>query len=264
MPASVQATQLRFDTAADLRRSKDPVARRLAQAVDAPSPAEPNKAHLDRIEELRDRLLADDTQVEILNFGAGSNTDSRTQEEMDAGWVTHNTVADVCRRAASKRRKALMLYSLVREFAPSRGVELGTCLGVSTAYMATAMRLSGHGTLVTLEGAPSFGEIARRNFAELGLSNVEVRVGRFKDTLPRLLAEAPLDFAYIDGHHDEIATLGYHRQILPHLTPGALLVFDDIAWSPGMARAWDSIAAHPSNSVSANLGRYGACVVGRC
>lgn len=53
---------------------------------------------------------------------------------------------------------------------------------------------------------------------------------------------------------------GYHQRILPHLLPGALLIFDDIAWNDGMARAWDTIAAHPSNALAANLGQCGVCV----
>lgn len=38
----------------------------------------------------------------------------------------------------------------------------------------------------------------------------------------------------------------YIHQMCPHLAPNALLVFDDIAWSAGMRRAWRSLVAEAS------------------
>ena len=68
--------------------------------------------------------------------------------------------------------------------------------------------------------------------------------GRFQDTLQGVLQErAPVDYAFIDGHHDEHATLRYFDQIHPHLAETALVIFDDVAWSAGMRRAWDALQA---------------------
>jgi predicted O-methyltransferase YrrM len=44
-----------------------------------------------------------------------------------------------------------------------------------------------------------------------------------------------LDFAFIDGHHDERATVAYFQQMKPSLSPGAVVLFYDIKWSSGMA-----------------------------
>jgi predicted O-methyltransferase YrrM len=246
----------------DLRASRDPLARRLASALGAEPPPEPQRSDIDRIRRARQRMLEDETRIEILNFGAGSrhSTIRPTAEQSSAGYVTISTIGDVCRRAASKPRKGLTLYGLVRELRPRLGLELGTCVGISTAYIATGMRHNGHGRLVTLEGAPSLAEIARRTLDELALPGVEVVVGRFADTLPSTLATGTFDFAFIDGHHDEDATIGYHRQLLPHLSREAVLVFDDIAWSDGMARAWDSVTAHPSTVLAVDLESFGVCV----
>ena len=66
------------------------------------------------------------------------------------------------------------------------------------------MALAGDGALVTLEGADSLAAIARRNLERLGRSNVRVVIGRFEDTLAGVLRElGTLDYAFIDGHHDE-------------------------------------------------------------
>jgi predicted O-methyltransferase YrrM len=251
-----------FESLTALRASRDPLARRLASALEAEQPSEPLRTDIDRIRHARQQMLEDETQIEILNFGAGSRKSERrpTAEQSTAGYVTYSTIADVCRRAATKPRKGLTLYGLVREFRPRLGLELGTCVGISTAYIATGMRHNGHGRLITLEGAPSLAAIARHTLDDLAIPGVDVVVGRFADTLPDTLGSGTFDFAFVDGHHDEEATVGYHRQLLPHLTREAVLVFDDIAWSDGMARAWGTIAAHPSTVLAVDLEAFGVCI----
>jgi predicted O-methyltransferase YrrM len=255
-------TPTRHRTIDELRASDDPLARRLANALSAEPPGEPRRSDIERIRRARQQMLEDETRIEILNFGAGSRNSDRppTAEQSTSGYVTHSTIADVCRRAASKPRKGLTLYGLVREFRPRLGLELGTCVGISTAYIATAMRHNGHGRLKTLEGAPSLAAIARKTLDDLALPDVDVIVGRFADTLPATLAAGTFDFAFVDGHHDEEATIGYHRQLLRHLSREAVLVFDDIAWSGGMARAWDVVTADPSTVLAVDLETFGVCV----
>jgi predicted O-methyltransferase YrrM len=260
--AEPHPTPIRHRTIDELRASQDPLARRLARALSAEPPAEPRRSDIDRIRRARQQMLEDESRIEILNFGAGSRNSDRppTAEQSTSGYVTYSTIADVCRRAASKPRKGLTLYGLVREFRPHLGLELGTCVGISTAYIATAMRHNGHGHLQTLEGAPSLAAIARRTLDDLALPDVDVIVGRFADTLPTTLAAGTFDFAFVDGHHDEEATVGYHGQLLPHLSREAVLVFDDIAWSEGMGRAWDAVAAHQSTVLAVDLETFGVCI----
>jgi predicted O-methyltransferase YrrM len=86
--------------------------------------------------------------------------------------------------------------------------------------------------------------------------------GRFQDTLADVAREqAPVDFAFIDGHHDEHATVAYFRQILPHLGRSAVLVFDDISWSPGMERAWKTVTADERVGLAVDLSAIGICLV---
>jgi len=157
---------------------------------------------------------------------------------------------------------ALLLFRLVREFRPSRCLELGTNLGVSAAYQAAALAVNGGGELHTIESAPMLAELSRGHLASLAVA-AEVHEGRFLDVLPALLKRmAPLDYVFIDGHHDGPATVGYFAQIQPSLSPGALVVFDDVAWSSGMAEAWRTIQADPRVRVAVSLGVMGACLVG--
>lgn len=72
---------------------------------------------------------------------------------------------------------------------------------------------------------------------------------------------APIHYAFIDGHHDEHATLAYMNLILPFLAKPALLVFDDINWTAGMVRAWQAIRRDPRVTVTVQLLKLGIGVV---
>jgi predicted O-methyltransferase YrrM len=228
------------------------VGRAVLTALAEPAPP----AELERIEQLRGRLLACEQPVEMPDFGAGSVHDR------DAGAQRSSTIAALCRGASKPSHAGRLLYELILRFAPERALELGAALGISAAYEATALATTG-GRLVTLEGAPALAELARANLAELGLENVEVVTGRFAETLaPTLDRLGALGYAFIDGHHDQQATIDYFTTIRPALTTPAVVVLDDIAWSAGMTRAWRAVRSDPAVRVSVGLGTMGVCVVG--
>lgn len=231
-----------------LRTVGGPPASGIAHALEAVlqhefSPGE--VAHLRAIEAQRRRLLR--------SFGALETVD---------GTGRGITVA----RAALSSKSAFwarVLFSLVREFRPGTCLELGTNMGISAAYQATALKLTGVGKLTTLEGDEARARAARGHLRQLGLNNVEVVLGRFRDTLPAVLATCrTVDFAFIDGHHDELATREYFELIAVHLSSSALVVLDDISWSRGMRRAWAAIRRDPRVRVSVDLRVLGLCVVG--
>jgi hypothetical protein len=119
----------------------------------------------------------------------------------------------------------------------------------------------GGGRFTTIEGDPEQAKIAASNLAGLGLE-VSVVAGRFQDVLADVLAElAPVDYVFLDGHHERNATIAYFEQILPALEEGAIVVFDDISWSEGMRDAWSVVSGHPRVAVAVDLVEVGVCVV---
>jgi predicted O-methyltransferase YrrM len=214
-----------------------------------------------QIEKLRAELQSSQECVEIPDFGAGS-PDSGPRTSSTAVMTTE-VIADACRNYSKSPAWAALLFHLTRRMRPEKCIELGTCLGISAAYQGAALQMNGTGILVTLEGAPSFASRAMQNLQSLGLNDrVRVVSGPFHDTLAGVLNEGSVDYAYIDGHHDEEATVKYFDQFLPHLSHRATLVFDDIAWSAGMARAWDRIRRHPRVGASFGLQEIGICLMG--
>jgi predicted O-methyltransferase YrrM len=219
---------------------------------------------IEAIEQIRSDLSSSTERIGVPDYGAGSPNDTRSGESMYAGKLTTEIIGEACRNYSKPRIWATLLFHLIRRHKPEVCVELGTCLGISAAYQAAALELNGSGRLLTLEGAPSFAEVAGRTLRSLGLCHrVEVVVGRFDDTLETILSgTAKIDYVFIDGHHDEQATIRYFERFVPHLADQALIVFDDIAWSPGMRSAWQRISRDTRIDVSFNFSNIGVCLKG--
>jgi predicted O-methyltransferase YrrM len=248
-----------------LRLQGDAQSRAIADAIAAMGQA-PRDAHekkwVERIEQAREELGRSEQFVPDLLGPMPADLKLPVAGEAHGNG---NTVGTICRMASKNRPWALTLFRLVRALDPKGCLELGTCLGVSAAYQAAALQVNGSGgRLTTLEGNPYRATIARENLSKLGLDRVEIGVGLFTETLqPALEDLGVVDYAFIDGHHDGKATVAYYRAILPFLAERSVVIFDDIAWTPDMKRAWAEITADPRIVVAVDLFKVGICVVAK-
>jgi predicted O-methyltransferase YrrM len=124
----------------------------------------------------------------------------------------------------------VLLYMLARGCGARTIIEFGTSFGISTLYLAAALRDNGSGHLITTEFEPSKVERARNNLTAGGLVDlVEIRVGDALQTLSRDLPET-IDLLLLDGAkslYPEILGLVESR-----LKPGAFILADDADRSP--------------------------------
>jgi predicted O-methyltransferase YrrM len=136
--------------------------------------------------------------------------------------------------ASVDRRFGTLLYLCGKAIEARTGLELGSAVGIGTAYLA-----SGTERVISIEASPDRAAIARDTVASVG-AEVEVVVGRFRRVLPDVLEELDdgLDIAWIDGHHRRRPTLRYFDAIRPKLNAGAVVAFDDIRQRAGMREAW--------------------------
>jgi predicted O-methyltransferase YrrM len=118
------------------------------------------------------------------------------------------------------------LYLAARAIGARKIVEFGTSFGISTIYLAAAVRDNGGGSVTGSELEPSKRERALAHLGEAGLGElVDVRLGDARETLARDLGE-PVDLLFLDGWKDlylEILSL-----ITPRLRPGALVLADNV------------------------------------
>jgi predicted O-methyltransferase YrrM len=122
-----------------------------------------------------------------------------------------------------------LLYTLARGCAPGTFVEFGTSFGISTIYLAAAVRDRGTGRVVTTELHAGKASRAREYIREAGLLDlVDLRVGDALETLKDLPNDVSLVF--LDGWKN--LYLPCLELLEPKLLPGALVAADDIDLFP--------------------------------
>jgi predicted O-methyltransferase YrrM len=160
-------------------------------------------------------------------------------------------VSAIARQSAKNAKYGQLLFRIARRYQPHYVLELGTSLGISTAYLAAADE---HSVVVTGEGNDSVATLARRNLDAIGLNNVRVITGNFDNTLPEMISRLPhIDLAFIDGNHRRQPTLNYFYELLKKIRPESVIIFDDIHWSREMETAWAEVRQHESVRLSVDL-----------
>jgi predicted O-methyltransferase YrrM len=183
----------------------------------------------EKIEQQRKRMLADQTVIEVEDKGAGSSSNSSTRR----------SISSIAKNAVKHKKYGQLLFRMVRHYRPAMILELGTSLGITTAYLATGNR---NAQVTTIEGSPSIASIAEQNFKELGLPDIKIVKGDFDKELSVISSQlSVIDFVYIDGNHRQEPTERYFQTLLPYLSPNAIVIFDDIHWSAEMEAAWANI-----------------------
>lgn len=193
------------------------------------------------IEALRDKMLADKRVIDVKDYGMGVDRKRK--------------VSDIASRSLKSAKYSQLLFRIVHHFNPQTILELGTSLGITTAYLASN---SSKSRCITLEGCPQTAGIARENFVKLQLANIEVVEGDINLTLKKVLDDvATLDFVFVDANHNSAAVLNYFELCLPLMKTNSVMVFDDIYWSDDMELAWKTIKKHEKVKATIDLFQVG-------
>lgn len=122
-----------------------------------------------------------------------------------------------------------LMYLLCRAARATRVVEFASSVGVSTIYLAAAVRDNGGGVVIGTEIVPAKVAAARQNLEEAGLAEyVELREGDVLDTLAEL--DGPIDFLLLDGWpnpHGTSLAVEVLKLLTPRLRPGAMVLNDN-------------------------------------
>ncbi|MBK7763736.1 MAG: class I SAM-dependent methyltransferase [Bacteroidetes bacterium] len=199
----------------------------------------------DEIEKLRKNLHDDTAEIEVEDYGAGSHTHATSKRK----------IKDIAKNAGRNKKFGELLFRMVNHYQCKQILELGTSLGLGTAYIASANK---NAKVITIEGSEQIARIATQNFSSLSLSNIQQIIGKFDEVLHDvLISNDTFDLIFVDGNHTKEATLRYFEQLLPYLGEHSILVFDDIHWSKGMHEAWEFIHQHQQVTLSIDVFFFG-------
>jgi predicted O-methyltransferase YrrM len=183
--------------------------------------------------------VIDDPQLKRLLDGLHARSDGQLVEleRFRAGQAGHSSTEDEIKTfrsdklVALDRDKAEFCYQLCRATDARRIVEIGTSFGVSTLYLAAALRDNiraggGTGAVIGTEHEPAKANAARAHFAQAELSGlIDLREGDLRDTLRGL--EGTVDFMLVD------IWIPMARPALELVTPnlrrGAIVICDNTA-----------------------------------
>ena len=222
----------------------------------------------DEIEEIRQEMLKDTRELEFVDYGSGKLKGENGERRR---------VCDIAKGSLARRKEAQLLARLVGWLgrplltSPSRGgigdeesedrkgltiVELGTSLGVTTAYLAA---MDSRNKVVTYEGCPAVAEVARANWEKLGLSNIACVVGEITVDSLQLAVDrlSGIDVAFIDANHTCEATLTYFNALASRVHEKSVVVVDDIHYNEDMEKAWKAICADERVTTTMDLYRMG-------
>ncbi len=196
-------------------------------------------------EVLRKKMLQVKTELRVKDLGAGSAVFENESRRL----------CDLVRYTAISPLQGRLLFRLVNWHKPSTLLELGTSVGISAIYQASAAQTA---QMITVEGDGALAQLARQNLKLSGLDQVAVVEGAFKNALPEALKQlAKLDFVYIDGDHRSDHTLAYFEQCMTHVHEDSLVVIGDIHWSSDMETAWKQLCSDSRVSLSIDLFDFG-------
>jgi predicted O-methyltransferase YrrM len=184
-----------------------------------------NDPHLER---LLDRLHdASEAQTEAIRQHRDERDRAVDRTPDDQAALTKTFLAD--KLYALDRDKAEFCYHVCRAIDARRVVEIGTSYGVSTLYLAAAVRDNvraggGSGVVIGTEYEPEKAGAARAHFSEAGLSSfIDLREGDLRETLRQI--DGSVDFMLVDIWIPMARPA--LELIAPHLRPRAVVVCDN-------------------------------------
>ena len=204
------------------------------------------------IEQRREAMLRAPKVLDYVDYGTGGSS----------GVHSRRLVSGIAKTGLEPRAYGKLLFRLVNWLGHQvreegreglRIVELGTSLGITTAYLAGA---DSRDRVMTFEGCPAVAEMARLNWDKLGLKNIDCVQGNIDDTLQAHLA-GQVDVAFVDANHTREATLRYFDILAQHVGRKSVVVMDDIHYSREMGKAWEEICNRKNVACTMDLYKMG-------
>lgn len=220
-----------------------------------------DRAVVEKIESIRTNI-AEKGEEQIQSYytpppGSAGNELSETLR-ITPGEVNIVSMERIAYGTSIPRDWGTFLYLCANATQAKTILELGSCAGISGAYMAAGQYCQ---QFITIEGSPPLSKLAESSIGQV-TENFTVVNAIFDDGLDRVIPTLNngLDMVWIDGHHEKIATIHYFQRLIPYLNEGCLVLFDDTSWSHDMQEAWEKLAHWDGFSHAVDLVKCGLCI----
>jgi len=131
----------------------------------------------------------------------------------------------------SMQEEAEFLAALVRAIKPTICLETGTHKGYASIHIGNALKANEKGHLWTYD-ITDYGQ--GKNITDAGLDGIVTTV--VQDSKNLKLSDM-IDFAFIDGCHNDLFVEDEFKNLLPQLNHGAIVIFHDHSTVPGSGPA---------------------------
>lgn len=207
------------------------------------------------IERSRKSLLGNRNYVQLEDFGVGK--------------YSRRKVNKIAQTSLASPKKAQILFRTIEYICQQKAtvdkriniVELGTSLGITTAYLAMQ---SQQNRVLTFEGSEELIGIAKNEWRKLGINNIVSIQGNINTTLESVLnnewRDEQVDFAFIDANHTYEATIKYWKVLVDRAKDNSIFVMDDIRYSKQMNLAWEEICQSEKVTSALDFGDFGMLV----
>lgn len=197
------------------------------------------------IEKVRKKMLSERRIVEINDLGAGSVRNNSN----------YRKVSEIARNSAVPKKYGAILHNMALSFGAPYIVELGTSLGISTMYLASAGR---NIPVYTVEGCKTISSLAAENFNESGFTNISLYNRSFEEFMPGLTSfSGSPGLVFIDGNHRKEPVLNYFSRFAEIAGEKTVVILDDIHSSEEMEEAWRIIKSDGRVRFSIDIFRMG-------
>lgn len=148
-----------------------------------------------------------------------------------------------------------LVFRLVAYHQPKQLIELGTDLGITTAYLAKACADT---SVLKLVDTQEMAISTQQNLATIGVKNVTLEFGKLEEIFKITIAKTKtLDLVYVGGKNTKDFALTIFNLCLTKANEDTVLIFDQIYWSEEMQSAWQTIKNNPQVTVTIDLFWFG-------
>lgn len=208
--------------------------------------------------------LDDEDDVLVSSYRRLANSSNAVIDKTDLGAGKSRKIrtSALAKSSSVTKKNGTILYNLGRSVNARGLLEFGSCLGVSSLYLALSS--NEFSELITVEGCEGTYKAREALFAQYEhqhrFPHIHWIRSSFGDFLDEEETEYDGDFqydlVYIDGNHRYEPTVEYFTRLKPWCR-GGIMVFDDIHWSKEMYRAWKFIKTDEDVKKAFELWQFG-------